>query len=66
MSTAYDKAKNGWNRDWETDNFPDEWELYANGWQLDGPPDMSHVHIETCDGCDFPVKECRCEVRRDQ
>lgn len=42
---GYDRDKNGWNRDWETDNIPD---------------DMSGVHIETCDGCDFPVAECKC------
>lgn len=40
----YDKAKNGWNLDWETDNIPD---------------DISDIHRETCPICDMPKGECR-------
>lgn len=50
---VYDKAKNGWNRDWETDNLPDD--------MTGEPVDMSDVHVVTCDGCDFPISECRCK-----
>jgi hypothetical protein len=47
--THYDPQKNGWNRDWETDNVPD-----------DEPVDMSNVHLDTCPRCDMPLDACKC------
>jgi hypothetical protein len=48
----YDVNKHGWNRNWETDNVPD------NEQDFHEPPDMSHVHMETCQMCDMPIGEC--------
>lgn len=47
---TYDKAKNGWNRDWETDNIPDD--------MTGEPVDLSNLHMETCPTCDMPTGEC--------
>ena len=50
--SGYDRDKHGWNRDWETDNVPDDEQDFHE------PPDLSHVHMETCPTCDMPAGEC--------